>query len=173
MEMFFFLQKLSFSPLRTVLQDFILDLCTEQLSWHEFQLKLTERFPEYGAHFEKYRIASRPLRPPVPAQRLIYGDPNFPKQLTLMRDPPWTLTVSGSIQGFNRKTLSVVGSREPTEESIWWMETELQSLVDQGWVLASGGARGVDQKAHLLCLRKNRPCLANDRYHNHFIEECI
>lgn len=54
--------------------------------------------------------------------------------------------------------LSVVGSREPSLMSRTWMDEQLGAFLDSNSVFTvSGGARGVDQKAHLLSLKHGRP----------------
>ncbi len=57
--------------------------------------------------------------------------------------------------------LSVVGSRRPLAESLQWMEQHLTRLLQSrtDLVVVSGGARGVDQKAHALSLRNGRSTL--------------
>lgn len=54
--------------------------------------------------------------------------------------------------------LAIVGSREPTRGSVRWLETYLPDFLRQtNAVVMSGGARGIDQTAHLLALRSGRP----------------
>ena len=56
---------------------------------------------------------------------------------------------------FNRKPIvAIVGAREARQWSLEWMENELSIVFERlDWTIISGGARGVDQKAHSLALR--------------------
>ncbi|WP_413557610.1 DNA-processing protein DprA [Bdellovibrio sp. HCB209] len=85
-----------------------------------------------------------------------YGEPLFPPQCYLMAEPPLTLSYRGSPCWMIERSIAVVGSREPSAESLRWMEQELAAFFEtQMPLVISGGARGVDQKAHSLALRKN------------------
>lgn len=158
MELFFFLQALSFSPLRTAVQDFVLELCRQQLVWQDFRYALWSQFPEHQ-HLLTKILATMKISTDPQIHRLCFGDPQYPRAFEKLMDPPWTLNVFGSMQAFEGSLLTIIGSREPCDESIRWMETELSSWPEAGWSFVSGGARGIDQKAHLLCLRKKKPTL--------------
>ena len=57
--------------------------------------------------------------------------------------------------------LSVVGSRQAYTDTLLWMDVHLSAFLKnkKNICLASGGARGVDQKAHALCLAGQNPTL--------------
>lgn len=81
-------------------------------------------------------------------------DPQFPTLLKEIPDPPLILYYMGNLDLLkNQKTLSVVGTRYPTKEGLKAMEHLLNPLIDQGWQLVSGLAKGVDGFAHRLALR--------------------
>lgn len=87
---------------------------------------------------------------------LCYGEPLYPSLCYCMADPPLTLSYLGSPAWLNQRTLSVVGSREPSSESIHWMEQEFAVFCEkENPCVISGGARGIDQKAHSVALRKD------------------
>ncbi|WP_374030581.1 DNA-processing protein DprA [Bdellovibrio bacteriovorus] len=89
---------------------------------------------------------------------VVYGEVLYPELCYQMADPPLTLSYRGSPAWLNAKTLSVVGSREPAADSLLWMEKELGAFCEQERpCIISGGARGVDQKAHSVALRKFCP----------------
>jgi len=91
-------------------------------------------------------------------QKFIYpSHPSYPQKLLDLEDPPCYLAYEGCLDVFQQLSLSVVGSREPTTLSLDWMELHLSDLVAKGIVTVSGGARGVDQKAHFISLRAQRP----------------
>lgn len=167
MELFDFIQRISFSPLRSLLQDTVLDLCDQRLPFSEVYRELLLRFPELAEPIQfilKGKIGrggtlSSNQEGSLGITRIIYGEAAFPQQLRLLRDPPWTLTLVGSQDVLKKKTLSIVGSREPNEESIDWLNRELGTWPQRGWVFASGGARGIDQIAHRICLRQQQPTI--------------
>lgn len=84
-----------------------------------------------------------------------YGEDHYPLQCYLMAESPLCLSYVGSPCWQVEASISIVGSREPSSESLLWMEQELSSFLSKANPLVvSGGARGVDQKAHALALRK-------------------
>ncbi len=87
------------------------------------------------------------------AQVVGLDDPEYPENLKLIAEPPVALAVLGNIDALRGDMLSIVGSREPAPESIEWMETYVPELIKLGVVVVSGGARGIDQRAHSLALR--------------------
>jgi DNA processing protein len=84
-------------------------------------------------------------------QFIFYGQKKFPIQLRQMSDPPLALSYQGDLDLVSRFAISVVGSREPGELSKEWMQMELYQFLKRNRPnVISGGARGVDQKAHLI-----------------------
>ena len=57
--------------------------------------------------------------------------------------------------------ISIVGSRRPYEGIYEWLDSEFTSFYNEhkNIIIVSGGARGVDQKAHSLALRSGRQTL--------------
>lgn len=89
-------------------------------------------------------------------QFVCYGESLFPSSCYMMAEPPLTLSFMGSPAWLTERTLSVVGSREPTFESIQWMEKEFAPFCEnEKPCVISGGARGIDQKSHAIALRKD------------------
>lgn len=86
------------------------------------------------------------------------GDPDYPQRFYHLHDPPWILYVMGDVRACETDLLAVVGSREPTQASLLWLEEALHPVIKQfAKGIVSGGARGVDQKAHTLALRSGVP----------------
>ena len=87
--------------------------------------------------------------------------PQYPHYLLYIDDPPVFLTYRGSPAWLKLKTLSVVGSREPSVIGISWLEEHLSAYVKKSpRVIVSGAARGIDQAAHSVALRAGVPTVA-------------
>lgn len=87
------------------------------------------------------------------------GRMDFPERLLLIPDPPRGLFLWGARAALDSQALAVVGSRDPSNWTLEWMESELPRFLRENpkAILVSGGARGVDQAAHRLSLRHGRP----------------
>lgn len=146
----------------------LLDLLREgRLEWAEWR----ERFADDGLDLETLwrdcpetegevlNEARRLDRAGI--RRLTPADPDFPEAWLATADPPLTLTVLGAAHALTAPALAVVGSREPAPESLAWLESELSLFCrDTRAVIVSGGARGIDQKAHSVALRSGSPTVA-------------
>jgi DNA processing protein len=89
------------------------------------------------------------------------GEENYPTSMFNMTDVPFFLTYVGTPVWKKMLGLAVVGSREPSQLSEVWCEQELPPvLLNLPLMFVSGGARGVDQIAHRICLRNDRPTVA-------------
>ena len=89
---------------------------------------------------------------------VFYGQSNFPLSLRKMSDPPLALSYQGDLQSVPQVAIGVVGSREPHELSSEWMQTELYTFLKNCRPgVISGGARGIDQKAHLISMVLDLP----------------
>lgn len=86
--------------------------------------------------------------------------PLYPKEFYTLEKPPLFLSIEGDLGCFSKNKVSVVGSRYPTLKVLEWMDTHLEPLVQEGAVLVSGAARGIDQKAHAVALRNEKPTIA-------------
>lgn len=88
-------------------------------------------------------------------------DSDFPESLRCIENGPSLLTYWGDLNFSKGTTLSVVGSRHPTALSLSWMESELNSFIQskKDLIIVSGGAKGIDQKAHFIALRNQSPTI--------------
>ncbi|RME16137.1 MAG: DNA-processing protein DprA [Bdellovibrio sp.] len=87
--------------------------------------------------------------------------PLYPKAFLNFPTPP-TLTILSQKNSLPvpLSSLSVVGSRNPSENSKKWMEVHFKNFLSKKRrLIVSGGARGIDQMAHALCLRTENPTL--------------
>jgi DNA processing protein len=79
---------------------------------------------------------------------LAQDDPDFPKRLYEIYDPPLVLYLKGSSEVINQYGLAVVGTRHPTPYGVGIAERLACDLAARGLVIVSGMARGVDSAAH-------------------------
>lgn len=92
--------------------------------------------------------------------RILYpSHPSYPSAFLHLENPPLFLACQGEPPWRERTCLSIVGSREPTFEALSWMDLQISRLLARvpSLVTVSGGARGIDSRAHLLSLRAGRP----------------
>lgn len=90
-----------------------------------------------------------------------FFDANYPDFFRTVEGPPMLLTWWGEAMRPHGDFISVVGSRRPSRDSLQWMDDFFDLFVRQSHsVVVSGGAHGVDQKAHILALRNQRPTMA-------------
>lgn len=75
----------------------------------------------------------------------------------LFVDPPPTLYVRGEIP--SRPVFALVGTREPTRQSIAWTQKLVRALGERGFAIGSGGAEGIDEAAHRAALESGIPTL--------------
>lgn len=127
----------------------------------EVMVAVRDRWPElHEALLKNHSLFKRHCEETLKLQMqgvqfVVYGEVLYPSMCYRMSDPPLTLSYIGAPAWLNERTLSVVGSREPAADSLLWMEKELAAFCDQVKpCIVSGGARGVDQKAHSVALRK-------------------
>lgn len=76
------------------------------------------------------------------------ADPYYPQTLLEIPDPPTLLYVRGKVELLNRRTLAIVGSRNPTPQGVQNAERFAAAFADAGLVIASGLALGIDAAAH-------------------------
>lgn len=84
---------------------------------------------------------------------------DYPASLLQMRSPPLMLFVLGHLSWQNNFNLAVVGRREPKTYTHQWMDSEFFKFVKplSNINIISGGARGIDQKAHLCAITLKKP----------------
>jgi DNA processing protein len=82
------------------------------------------------------------------------GDFDYPKIYEDLVCRPAFLFYLGEPIWLHRPLISVVGSRSPSIACLNWLDSELSRLIRMSRLgVVSGGARGVDQKAHQMALR--------------------
>lgn len=80
-------------------------------------------------------------------------DQNYPKQFRMMKEPPLFLEYSGTPFWNEHGFISVVGSRQISDLTELWMKNHLPLFLNSSNAgIVSGGAIGVDQLAHSICI---------------------
>jgi DNA processing protein len=80
-------------------------------------------------------------------------DPDYPKNLTSIYDPPPVLYVFGTLVPEDEMAVAIVGSRRPSVYGIKMAARFAAELAERGITIVSGLARGIDGEAHRACLR--------------------
>ena len=81
-----------------------------------------------------------------------YNDQDYPSLLKEIHDPPPVLFVAGDPALLNYRQLGIVGSRSPSQLGLMNTRCFSQYLVEQGMVVSSGLAAGIDGEAHQAAL---------------------
>jgi len=80
-------------------------------------------------------------------------DGNYPDILRRIKDPPLVLYAQGDrYLLLDSPALSVIGTRNPSQEARRKMELIVRPIIENNWVIVSGMAKGIDRYAHELSL---------------------
>jgi len=77
-------------------------------------------------------------------------DRDYPQKLLEIDDPPLGIFTLGSLR--NVPLMGVVGTRKPHQYSLEYTKDLVKNIVDMGYGIISGGARGIDFTAHSSCV---------------------
>ena len=92
---------------------------------------------------------------------LTFLDEDYPQLLQSIKNPPFVLFYKGNKGLFeNSKTIGIVGTRTISQYGKEVTSMLARDLVEQGFVIVSGLALGVDGIAHLTCLNNNGKTIA-------------
>jgi DNA processing protein len=86
------------------------------------------------------------------AQMICYNDANYPTALADIPDPPPILWAIGDISLMSRPMVAMVGARNASSLGTRMARKLAEDLVEAGYVVVSGLARGIDTAAHLAAL---------------------
>ena len=83
------------------------------------------------------------------AELLVIGDPDYPARLAAIDPPPPVLWTKGRRELLLSETVAIVGARIASAGGIRFARSLAQDLGQQGYVVVSGLARGIDTAAHI------------------------
>jgi len=87
-------------------------------------------------------------------------DKEYPRQLKQIPDPPVLLFYQGQLKPQHQKSISVVGTRTPSNYGKMVAEELVKELVANGITIVSGLARGIDAVAHHTAIQSGGETLA-------------
>lgn len=123
---------------------------------------LTELSREFIFTEAEYVSANNYLRE-LRANGINYTYPekdDYPQEFLKMKEPPLFVEYLGPPLWNTTAFVSVVGSRDLLPLSEKWLKGQLSEFLTQAGVgVVSGGAKGVDQLAHLIALKNNVPTI--------------
>jgi len=88
------------------------------------------------------------------------ASPEYPRYLKEIFAPPPVFFVRGNTSVFTFPCLAVVGTRSPTAYGRSVTRSLTKDLVNEGLVIASGLARGIDTIAHETCIEQSGRTIA-------------
>jgi DNA processing protein len=80
------------------------------------------------------------------------GEPEYPAALRQIDSAPPILALRGSQEALRRPAVAIVGSRNASGAGLTFAERLARALGAAGYVIVSGLARGIDQRAHIASL---------------------
>lgn len=87
-------------------------------------------------------------------------DADYPKLLKETYSPPFILYYKGNIKNLHEEAIAVVGTRRMTNYGKLVTPQIVSQLVNEGILIVSGLALGIDALAHLTCVRNQKPTVA-------------
>ena len=91
---------------------------------------------------------------------IVAGDPQFPRLLAELPDPPVILFVRGTFEKADQLSIAMVGTRHCTNYGRTMAERISKSLARYGITIVSGLARGIDAICHLGAIESNGRTIA-------------
>lgn len=94
-------------------------------------------------------------------QYFFYYDKEYPESLKIISSPPFVIFTKGNLSVLEDSFVcSIVGTRNPTKETLKQIEQAANEMVSAGVVIASGLALGTDIHAHRSTLKSKGETVA-------------
>lgn len=100
-------------------------------------------------------------------------DPNYPKRLAQIQNPPEKLYVEGNEKLLNQDAIAIVGTRNCTRYGEKCASKFARELSKKGICIVSGLARGIDSVAHINSMEEDGKTIAvlGSGFHHIYPEE--
>ncbi|MDR2527289.1 MAG: DNA-processing protein DprA [Rickettsiales bacterium] len=85
----------------------------------------------------------------IGAKIITYTNPKYPKNLREIIDFPPVITILGNIDLLNKEIIAIIGSRNASANGCNFTKKIAKELGQNGYVIISGMANGIDAAAHL------------------------
>ena len=79
-------------------------------------------------------------------------DEDYPELLRLTKDAPYIIYVKGNLHTVPRKSVAIIGTRQPTKHGVMIADRVTKFFAENGWSIVSGLALGCDAVAHRSAL---------------------
>ncbi|WP_456385898.1 DNA-processing protein DprA [Profundibacter sp.] len=116
------------------------------------EIARTAGVQDYSICPEGVAIAEIKAAQAAGARMICYNDDNYPTALADIPDPPPILWAIGDITLLSRPMVAMVGARNASSLGTRMARKLAEGLTDEGFVVVSGLARGIDTAAHLAAL---------------------
>lgn len=93
-------------------------------------------------------------------QKITINDKKYPKSLLKIDNPPKQLYLEGNIELLNKNCIAIIGSRNCSENGKKLAQKFAIELSNQGIIIISGMAKGIDSEAHKGTLRAKGKTIA-------------
>ncbi|WP_196895377.1 DNA-processing protein DprA [Aureivirga marina] len=93
-------------------------------------------------------------------QTIYFEEEAYPKNLNQCIDSPILLFKDGNFEVNNRKTLSIVGTRNMTSNGKYFCQELIEVIAEYNPIIISGFAYGVDICAHIAAMENNLETIA-------------
>jgi DNA processing protein len=123
--------------------------------WEE---AIADEFINWREHADWESIFSVLAKEKITA--IAIGQPEYPKLLTEIPDPPHTLFVRGVLSFFDQPYIAIVGTRNFSAYGKQVCQNLVNELANQQMIIVSGLALGIDGIAHQATLAKNGKTVA-------------
>ncbi len=110
--------------------------------------------PDYTTCPEGVAVAELRAGAKAGARLLTYADPAYPAALRDLSDAPPVLWIKGDPALLARPVIAIVGARNASSLGLRMARALAAALSGQGFVIASGLARGIDTAAHHASLER-------------------
>lgn len=145
----------NFYLVRTHIESYLLD--NPKSDVYEFEHYIKSLNPVLWIEYEKLKTPVRVERNKK-ISRIHFGEPGFPVEFRNLQDSPLVLAYLGRWPDQGLECLSVIGSREPSLKSIWWLDFHLEKIIETYHLYTcSGAARGIDQAVHRKSMQLKTP----------------